>query len=233
MRKIIPILLICLINFNTAFAQEIKEAKLIGTWISGEDFGEFIDIKLGELDWYLKENPNGKIVARICSANDFGYSLASVSSLVAGFRRHTQNQRVPQDRIYVARYAKCEKKSKPVFTQYWFVPENADFDYDEIVLAEKVVFKKFDVVMGWDEKENSDNRKELAETVAEFKKELKKDSKIKGYIIISDERKVKRNAKKILKEFKKEQIDTSRIRIIKQEYYPRIYPEFLIVNIKE
>lgn len=126
------ILAVCTL-VNCSFPQVVTEPKLVGSWIGGEDFGEFIYHKTELLGYYLKENPRGKIVARLCSKNRMSLALVSSAGFAFNFPWYAEIHRIPADKIYFSRSSKCGEKRE----QYWFVPENAAFYYDEMIPAKK------------------------------------------------------------------------------------------------
>lgn len=93
------ILITILVFTNTVFAQKLNEPKLLGTWrLEFEDFGEFIYHKVEEIKFsYLKDNPNGKVIARICSKHKT-MSLALVDSVGFAFNlpNHTKYFQIPR-----------------------------------------------------------------------------------------------------------------------------------------
>src|SRR5436853_2136058 len=100
-----------------------------------EYYGEFIYHKVEEFaSSYLEENPNAKMVARLCSRDKMSVALLGSHGLAFTLPEYAKNLQVPTERIFFARWSKCESKSE----QYWFVPENSVFEYDEMALAERV-----------------------------------------------------------------------------------------------
>jgi len=54
---------------SSVFSQKLTEPRLVGVWRLGyEDYGEFIYHKVEYFSLYLKEDPNAKMVARLCSS---------------------------------------------------------------------------------------------------------------------------------------------------------------------
>jgi hypothetical protein len=136
MRKISFITLFTLCIVHLASAQKLAGPELAGTWRLGyEDYQEFIYHKVEAFaSSYLKENPNARMVARLCSRDKMSVALASSSGFAFTFPEYAKNFQVPAERIFFARWSKCERKSE----QYWFVPANDDIEYDEMVQAERV-----------------------------------------------------------------------------------------------
>ncbi len=126
----------CFVNF--AYSQKLTEPTLVGGWAGGDDFGEFIYHRTDTLNRYLKANPNGKIVARLCSKNKMSLSLVSSVGFAFQFFNGTRNQAIPDQNVYLARSSKCADKTE----EYWFVPENTTLDFDEIILAKNVEVKR-------------------------------------------------------------------------------------------
>lgn len=222
---VIVLLTICCL-VNSSYSQKIAELILVGSWFGGEDFGEFIYHKIEEIRWnYLKENPQGKIIARLCSKSKMSVALVSSSGFAFKFLDVTRNQAISDQNVYLARSAKCGEKSE----QYWFVPENTVFEYDEIILAENVEVNR--LIESYHENSKSKSaRNEFAENTKKFIKELQSNPKAEGFII----RNIKtrnRYFQQVLKQIKKEKIDIKRIQIVSKKIYRSYYPEFMTVTI--
>src|SRR6185369_16288059 len=120
MRKIsfIALFTLCIVNF--AHSQKLVQTILVVTWRFGyDDYVEFIYHKVEAFAWsYLKENPNAKMVARFCSVEKMSVALASSDGFAFIFPAHAKAFQVPAEKIFFARWSKCESRSE----QYWFVP---------------------------------------------------------------------------------------------------------------
>lgn len=210
-----------------AFSQKLSEPKLVGTWSGGEDFGEFIFHKTEELNYYLKENPNGKIIARLCSKDKMSLALVSSIGFAFNFPWYADGQKVPSENVFFARYSKCNDKTE----QYWFAPENTSIDYDEIILAKKVGVTRL-LGDNYEKPNSAEAKKDFAKNTKQFIEELKNNSKAQGFVIRN--LKTKSNYfQQASKQIQKEKIDKSRIRFIRKNSYETNFPEFMIVTVDE
>jgi hypothetical protein len=215
------ILITILVFTNTVFAQTLSEPKLLGTWrLEFYDFDEFIYHKIEAVKFsYLKDNPNGKVIARICSKHKtMPQALIDSVGFAFSFPGHTKYFQIPNDKVFFARYSKCGNKSE----QYWFVPENTTLDYDEIILAEKVKVNRY----------SSEARKEFTDNTKKFIEELKNNPKAEGFIILNIQTK-NRYLQKALQQIQKEKIDKSRFQILRKKIYQTNLPEFMTVSVDE
>jgi hypothetical protein len=223
---ILTLFAICIIT-NTNYSQIIIEPKLVGRWIGGEDFQEFIYHKTEELNRHLQENPNGKIVARLCSKNKMSVALVTSNGFAFRFPWYGEIIKIPVDRIFFARSSKCGGKME----EYWFVPENTTIDYDEIILAERIKVKR--LLGEYYENPNSvEAKKEFADQTKQFIEELKNNPKAEGFIIRNLETK-NNYFRQALKQIQKEKIEKGRYQITRKKLYSTHFPEYMTVTIRE
>ncbi len=227
---ILTLVAICIIT-NTNYSQRIIEPKLVGRWIGGEDFQEFIYHTIQEFNRHLQENPNGRIVARLCSKNKMSVALVTSNGGASRFpwfaERFAENIKIPVDRIFFARSSKCGKRME----EYWFVPENTTIDYDEIILAERVKVGHW--LGGYYENPNSvEAKKEFADHTKQFIEELKNNPKAEGFIIRNLGTKTN-YFRQALKQIQKEKIEKGRYQITRDKLYSAYFPRYMIVMIKE
>ncbi len=166
MKKVLFIFLFAFCIFiDSAHSQKSEEPRLVGTWTLGfEDYGEFIYHKVEEFAFdYLKENPNAKMIARLCSNEKISVALVNSYGFAYQFSSYAKYFQVPADRFFFARWSKCGSKSE----QYWFVPENSSFEYDEMILAEKVRVNRW-LVGYYDNPASQAAENEFAENTKEF-----------------------------------------------------------------
>jgi len=230
MKKVLFIFLFAFCLFiDSAYSQKSEEPRLVGTWTLGfEDYGEFIYHKVEEFRFsYLKDNPNAKMVARLCSNEKMSVALVSSYGFAFNFPDYGKYLQVPADRFFFARWSKCGSKSE----QYWFVPENSKFEYDEMISAEKVQVNRW---LGdyYDNPVSQPAENEFAENTKKFIAELKNNPKAEGFIIRNLKMK-KSKLKKALQQIQNEKIDKSRFQILRKQIYESRYPEFMTVTIKE
>jgi hypothetical protein len=230
MRKISFITLFTFCIFiNFAYSQKLAEPELVGTWRFGyEDYGEFIFHKVQAFAWsYLKENPNAKMVARLCSSDKMSVALASSDGFAFIFPAHAKAFQVPAEKIFFARWSKCERRSE----QYWFVPGNDDVEYDEMVQADRVRVNRF-LEGNYDNPNSPSARNEFANNLKEFIAELKNNPKAEGFIIRNTGMR-SRYLKQALQQLRIEKIDKNRFQILSKRTYQSYYPELMAVTITE
>ena len=229
MKKVsfIFIFVFCLF-INSAHSQKDNEPRLVGTWTIGyEDFQEFIYHKVQVFPYYLKENPNAKMVARLCSSDKMSVALVNSYGFAYDFPNNAKYFNAPTDRFFFARWSKCPNKSE----QYWFVPENSNFEYDEMISAEKVEVNRW---LGdyYDNPISQPAENEFAENTKKFIAELKNNPKAEGFVIRNLKTKNSK-LRKALQQIQNEKIDKSRFQILKKRIYESYFPEFMTVTIKE
>lgn len=226
MRSILITIAMCVFVASVS-AQQSTKPKLVGTWRPGhEDYGEFIYHRVEAFAFvYLKENPNAKLVARLCSHDKLPVALANSSGAAYVLPDQAKTLQAPADRMFIARWSKCETKTE----QYWFVPANSGIEYDEMIPAERVRVNR--LLVGYYTNPNSQAAKsEFATKVKEFIADLKTDPQTEGFIIrnngVSN-----REVKAVLQRLRKEQI--TRYQVVRKREYSSYYPEFMTVRITE
>jgi len=213
---------------NAVFSQKLAEPRLIGSWgLGSEDYGEFLYHRVEQFASYLKDDPNGKIVARLCSSSNMPVALASSDGFAYAFPGYAEQFQAPPRRIFFARWSKCESKSE----QYWFVPENGSLEYDEMIPAERVRVNR--LLVSYYENPNFQPAKiEFAKCLKDFIAELKNSPKTEGFIIrnmgMSD-----RPLNEALRQLRKEKVGEKRFQILRKRTYRSYYPEFMTVTITE
>ena len=224
------ILITILVFTNTVFAQKLSEPKLLGTWGMGfEDYQEFIYHKIEAVKFsYLKDNPNGKVIARICSKHE-KMSLALVDSVGFAYNlpSRTNYFQIPTDKVFFARYSKCGNKSE----QYWFVPENTSLNYDEIILANRIKVNRL-LSIQYKNPDSSEATKEFIDNTQKFIEQLKNNPKAEGFIILNIRTK-KRYLQKALHQIQQEKLDKTRFQILRKKIYQTNFPEFMTVSVDE
>jgi hypothetical protein len=230
MRNILFIVPFALCIFiNSAFSQKLVEPRLVGTWRLGyDDYGEFIYHKVEAFaSYYLKENPNAKMVARLCSRDKMSVALVDSHGFAFTFPEYAKSLQVPADRIFFARWSTCESKSE----QFWFVPENSNFAYDEMILAERVRVNRL-LVDSYENPTSQPAKREFAKNLKEFIAELKNNPKAEGFIIRNNGMS-NRNLKIALEQLRNEKINENRFQILRKRIYESYFPEFMTVTITE
>jgi hypothetical protein len=194
----------------SVFSQQSTAARLVGVWRLGyEDYGEFIYHKVEEFaSSYLKENPNARMVARLCSSGTMPVALADSHGFAFALPQYAADLRVPANRIFFARWSRCEKGTE----QYWFVPENGRLEYDELISAERVRV----------------NRLNLKEFIAE----LKNNPSTEGFIILNTGMSNRRIAE-ALQQLRNEKVEKKRFQILRKRTHRKYYPEFMTVTITQ
>ena len=231
--KIVGSVLLAGVSFSSAFgqiAQPEAKSELVGTWNRGhEDYQEFIYHKVERFTFqYLKENPDSKMIARLCSKEKtMAVALASSYGFAYSFPRYGTFFKTPSDRFYFARSSKCPNKSE----QYWFVPPTENIDFDELIPAEKVSVRRWitadDHVAG-----RQATRKEFYKHLKEFIADLKKNPTALGFVI-QNRKSSARFFKESLRQIRVEKIEKARIQVIRKDIYKTYYPEFISVIIQD
>jgi hypothetical protein len=176
---------------------------------------------------YLKDHPNGKMVARLCSNSNMPVALAGSDGFAYAFPGYAEQFRIPLDRMFFARWSKCERKSE----QYWFVPENGGLEYDEMIPAERVRVNR--LLVGYYKNPNFQPAKnEFAKYLKEFIAELKNNPKTEGFII-QNTGMSHRSLKEALRQLRNEKVGAKRFQILRKRTYRSYYPEFMTVTITE
>lgn len=211
----------------SAFPQKITEPELVGVWGRGEDFQEFIYHKTYELKYHLEENLNSKIVVRLCSKEKMPLAFVSSFGYAYAILENAEYAKISAAKIYFARYSKCPQKTE----QYWFVPENTDIDYDEIILAQKVEVKYFKE--GYHEdRDSAAAKKDFADNTNKFIEELKNNQKAKGFVICNKDTK-NRYVGNTLRRLKTDKINKGQFQLVIKKVYGTLFPEFMTVTIKD
>lgn len=214
---------------NSVFSQTPARPELVGTWRpQHEDYSEFIYHRLEAFGFfYLKENPNAKMVARLCSRKSMPHALVDSEGAAITLPSIARNLEVPMDRIFFARWSKCESRSE----QYWFVPENSKFEYDEMIPAERVRVNR-SLVSYYENPSSQPARSEFEKILKEFVAELQNNPKTDGFIIrntgVSN-----RNIEDVLRQLRNEKIEETRFQIVRKQIYNGYYPEFMTVTITQ
>ena len=213
-RIIFLLLLICF--SNSLQAQDLSKPILVGTWSGGEDFGEFIWHRTEALSYYLKQDPTGRIVIRLCSKDRLPLALASSNGFAFTFPTTASTQGLSLKNIYLTTYAGCARRAE----EYWFVPKDGRIDHGEIISAESVTTKRW----------ISSYYKEFQGQIRQFINEHKLNPQPSGFIIrnigIRDSK--FRYALKIIRGAK---IEKNRFQIVDKRVYSSVYPEFMTVSI--
>lgn len=153
MRKITTILFFVLTVCTSIFAQGLKKPLHLGDWIAGEDPSEFLLHRVMErTERLLEENPNGRLIVRICSPFEFyGSFVRTTINPLAASNYNQYRLIVPSEKIFIALSPNCRRGSvgsndSPVFVynEYWFVPENAEFQYKEIYSVSDIDYRLFE-----------------------------------------------------------------------------------------
>lgn len=222
MKKIAVILVLLLCSFS-ASSQKLNEPILLGSFIAGEDPSEFLLHRvMEESERLLEENPEGKLIVRICSSGDFSTAFVKAPlDPVAASRYNLFTKRiiVPYEKMFIANSSKCFEKEKFVYNQYWFVPNDNKIEYDEIFPVESISYKVF-YVEDYDYETNKQKtfesqNKEFTKNVSDFINELKNNPKSEGFIVHNSKNKrMKRNIEKVYNILKRENINLQRVRTI-------------------
>ena len=216
--------------FNiTAFSQKISEAEMVGVWKKvegGGDFGEFIYHRTERLKYYLDDNPNGRIFARLCSKDKFPLAFIESYGFAYQFRNSSYIFKIPSEKIFFVRSSKCADRTE----EYWFIPPNKSIQYDEIIPAENIDFTR---LLGeyYEKSEYKKARNEFTENLKTFIEALKTDPQAQGFVIRNQKTKNK-YFQKALQNLIKENISKDRFQLVMKNIYPSDFPEFMIVSMK-
>ena len=206
MKRVVLLAIIIFAICSAVSAQKLAEPKLLGNWIAGEDPSEFLLHKVMEYSQnLLQENPDGKLIVRICSSDEFSTAFikAPLNPLSASYYNQFRLL-VPNEKIYIARSSKCLGKNKYVHNQYWFVPDRNTIEYEEIFPVNDIYYKSFETG-------------EFDENLKTLIKELKNNPKANGFIVHnSSSRKLKRNLEKVKRLAQNEALDVKKIKIVKK-----------------
>ncbi len=171
---------VCVFHANGQIPQPKANSELVGTWTRGyDDYQEFMYHKVERFTFdYLKQNPDSRIIARLCSKKSMALALASSHGFAYGFPRYGAFFKTPSDRFYFARSSKCPDRSE----QYWFVPATDKIDFDELIPADKVSVKRW-ITSDYDAASRRSTRKDFEAYLKEFIAEMKANPKALGFVI--------------------------------------------------
>lgn len=222
MKRLVLIFVLILSCNLPIFSQKLEKPELLGTWIGGEDPSEFLyhmvlETSLG----YLKKNPNGKLIVRICSSDDFSTAFIKAPLNPLVIEGYNFYHLLTPEKIFIARFSDCLFENKYVVNQYWFVPEKNTLEYNEIFPVNNISYKGFSVEdyelgnNGYTKKSKKRKEKEFSENIANFVRELKNNSKTLGFIVHSSKsKKAKRNTEKVITLLEKENISSDRVKTV-------------------
>ena len=222
MKRFITLLIIIIAICISASAQKLLEPKLLGNWIAGEDPSEFLlHIVMEYSQRLLEENPEGKLIVRICSSDKF--STAFIKAPLNPLSASQYNQwrlLVPNEKIFIARSSKCLGKDKYIYNQYWFVPDRNTIEYEEIIPVNSISYKEFRSDE-YESKSSKQAKDKFAKNVENFLNEVKNNHKTEGFIIHNSKNKrMRRNIEKVISLGKKEGGDLNTIKtVIKTQLY--------------
>jgi hypothetical protein len=221
MKQIILLTTIIISILGSASAQKLTEPLYLGNFIAGEDPSEFLlHTVMEQSQSLLEENPEGKLIVRICSSDEFttAFIKAPLNPLSAS-QYNQYRLLVPYERIFIARSSKCLGKGRYIFNEYLFVPGESKFEYEEIFPVNDINYKIFVI----DEFDYSDERvksineqnKEFEKRIEDFVNELKNNSVTEGFIVHNSKNKrMKNNIEKVYAILQKENISLQRVKTI-------------------
>jgi len=220
---------ICLTYAYGQLPQPNAKSELVGTWTRGyEDYQEFIYHKVERFAFdYLRQNPNSRMIARLCSKNSMAVALVNSYGFAYEFPRYGLLFKTPSDRFYFARSSKCPDKSE----QYWFVPATGNIDFDELIPADKVSVKRW-ITSDYDGPSRRAARQDFEGYRRDFIAEMKKNPESLGFVI----RNLKTNDRlyrESLRQIGLDKVEKGRVRVIRKAIYEKYYPEFMTVTIKD
>lgn len=213
---------VCVGELNS---QKTDRPRLAGTWSGGEDSSEFIYHKVEEFAHsFLKDNPNAKLVARICSTNAMPVALARSSAVVHRLPDQANHFRIPAERVFFARSSKCNRGNE----EYWYVPGPVNIEYDDIVLSQKVRMDRW--LVDYDAKAFSPSaQNEFMKNVGEFVAAMKKNSKTEGFLV-RNTRTRNQQVQAVLKQLQRDGFVKQRLRMLRGrgDYY---YPGLIAITV--
>jgi hypothetical protein len=216
--SIITIISICV----SMSAQKLTEPKYLGGWIAGEDSSEFLYHRVLETSLeLLKENPDGKLIVRICSSDEFSDAFVKSSLNPLTIANYGFYQVLTPERVFVARSKNCLFEKKFLQSQYWFVADKIDLEYDEIYSARSIYYKDFEIYE-FDAKDRRKLKREFDENLEKFISELKNNPQAEGFIVHnSTNRKMKRHIEKVQSLLRNQSVNLGRIKtVIKVQLEP-------------
>lgn len=164
------------------------------------------------------------MVVRLCSSDNMPLALASSHGFAYTFPKSAETFEVPPERMFFARWSRCESKSE----QYWVLPENTTIEYDEMIPVERVRVNRLLV-------SNSISQaaeREFAKNLKDFIAELKNNPTTQGFII-RNLGMSSRTLKEALRQLRNEKVDANRFQILRKQSYRSYYPEFVTITITE
>lgn len=222
MKRVILLTTIIIAICISASAQKLVEPKLLGNWIVGEDPREFLLHTVMEYSQgLLEENPEGKLIVRICSSDEFPTAFIKAPLNPLSASQYNQFRLlVPNEKIFIARSSKCLGKGKYIYNQYWFIPNRNTLEYEEIFPVNSISYKMF-LVNEYESSNIGRLKDEFAKNVEDFLNELKNNPESEGFIIHNSKNKrMKRNIEKIISLVKKAGGDLNKIKtVIKTQLY--------------
>lgn len=227
MKSIFVIITICF-GISLYFAQEeqLTSPKLVGTWSGGDDFDEFIWHRTEALGFYLKQDPDGKIVVRLCSKSDFPLALVSTNGFAYSFPNTLSTQEIPISKAYFSTYSQCTPRTE----QYWFVPTGMNIKYDKIVPLGRVKVNRF--IEDYYEKPTSqDAENEFLQNMRSFIRVLRDDPIAKGFVI-SNIGTLNVKLRKALRLIRAARIDRKRYQVVGKRRYSTVYPELISISVE-
>ena len=219
MKRIALISIFIFVFCSSILPQKLTEPTLLGNWTAGEEPSEFLLHRVMETSQrYLEDNPEGKLIVRICSLDNFSTSFikAPLNPLSAS-NYNKYRLLVPYEKIFIANSAKRFEEREFIFNEYWFVPNENTLEYDKIIPVNDISYKSF-VVDDYDSDSRKDKaveeqKKEFAENITEFINELKSNEESEGFIVYySNTKKIKRNIEKVMALLTKENVSLQRIK---------------------
>lgn len=223
--KAVVVFAFALSSFSLVFAQKLDKPQFLGIWTYGEDPSEFLlHLVMEASQSYLKDNPDGKLIVRMCSSEDFYTAFVKTSQ--SPFAASNYNRFyiiVPYEKIFVAKSSICREKYQFVHNEYWFVPADNMLEYEEIFPVNKISYENFSIGKIYDFKNDryekkslKTKEKEFAENITKFINELKSNPKTIGLIVHNSKgKKLKRNIEKVKTILEKENINSGRIKTVK------------------
>ncbi|HQU81760.1 MAG TPA: hypothetical protein PKY59_01460 [Pyrinomonadaceae bacterium] len=227
MNRLLSLILLMFLLFTSlSFSQKLTAPKSVGTWKGGGgDFQEFIIHRTETLKYYLDEDPNGRIFARICSKNKFPLAIIESGGSALLFFNFINLLEVPIEKVFFVRSSKCLARSE----EYWFIPENKTLEYEEILRADKIKLTR--LIEDYHENDASkEARAEFAENLTRFVEMMKADEKLQGFVIRGKKQKY---LTETLRRLKKEKIGENRFKIIIKRGYSTYYPEFMTASLSD
>jgi len=225
MKSLLLIAFALCIFASSVFSQKLTDPRLVGVWKLGQDdYGEFIYHKVDYFASYLKEDPDAKMVVRLCSSDNMPLALAGSHGFAYSFPKSAEMFQVPPGRMFFARWSRCENKSE----QYWVLPENSSIEYDELIPVERVRVNR--LLIGSSTSKSA--KREFAKNLNEFIAGLKNNPQTKCFII----RNIGMSScilEKALRQLRFEKVDVNRFQIVSKRSYRNYYPEFMTVAIAE